>query len=65
MPAFAMITSNGSALSEQLIGAVSDACETGQIEFDESEASTIGRRVLSYLSSRRFGLGQVARRTTT
>src|ERR1700739_1222863 len=49
------------ALSEQSIGAVSDAREAGQIEFDELEASTIRRRVLSYLSSRRLGLGQVAR----
>jgi hypothetical protein len=49
------------ALSKQLIGAVSDARETGQIEFDEFEASTIRRRVFSYLSSRRLGLGQVAR----
>ena len=34
------------ALSEQLIGAFSDACETGQIEFDELEASTVSRRRL-------------------
>ena len=49
------------ALSEQLIGAVADARETGQIELDEVEASTLRRRVLLYLSCRRFGLGRVAR----
>src|SRR4029077_7787935 len=51
----------GLAPSEQSIGAVSDAREAGQIEFGELEASTVRRRVLSYLSCRRLGLGQVAR----
>jgi hypothetical protein len=48
-------------LSEQLIGAVSDTHETGQIEFDELEASTIRRRVIPYLSGRSLRFAHIAR----
>jgi len=44
------------ALHQQPIGAGTYALEVGKIELNQIETSTIGRRVLSHLGGRRFGL---------